>query len=127
MRFLPAEDITYKTRLTGDEILRRISENTEPEKKIRLGLFGGGSEKIYEGYVGTDTFQISRIITYRNSFLPKISGVIDKGAGGTRIRVKMRLKTFVILFLCVWCTISGFVCIVTVPPALNKPQSIRQI
>jgi hypothetical protein len=102
MKFLPTENITYKTRLKEDELIRRLSEFIEPEKTFRFDIFGGGSTKPYEGQISGQTFNINRIINYRNSFLPIINGVIEKDFDGLTIKVKMRLHNFVIVFLYIW-------------------------
>lgn len=101
MKFLPTENITYKTRLKEDEIIRRLSDCIEPEKTFRFGIFSSGSTKSYEGKINGQTFNIKRIISYRNSFLPRINGVIERDFDGLTIKVKMRLHTFVIVFLCI--------------------------
>jgi len=111
MKFLPTENITYKTRLKEEEIIKRLSECVEPEKTFRFGVFSSGSIKSYEGKVNARTFDIKRIIGYQNSFLPRINGIIENEYDGLNIRVKMRLHIFVIVFLCFWCGGVGLACI----------------
>lgn len=111
MKFLPTENITYKTRLKEEEIFKRLSANIEPEKTFRFGGLSSGSAKTYEGQVNGQTFDIKRIISYRNSFLPRIIGIIERDFDGLTINIKMRLHILVIIFLCVWCAGVGFGCI----------------
>lgn len=120
MKFLPTENITYKTRLKEDEIIRRLSDCIEPEKTFRFGIFSSGSTKSYEGQIHGLTFSIKRIIGYRNSFLPRINGVIERDFDGLTIKVKMRLHIFVIVFLCIWCGGVGLGCIAIFTQALNS-------
>ncbi len=103
MKFLPTENIVYKTRLKEEEIIRRLSDYVEPEKIPGLDAFNSGSTKSYIGQINGQTFNIKRIISYRNSFLPSINGIIEKDIDGLRIKVKMRLHIFVIVLLCIWC------------------------
>lgn len=103
MNFLPLEKITYKTRLNEEEIIKRLSEIVEPKRIIRLGILGNRSSKTYEGVINENEFEIQRIISYRNSFLPIIKGTIEKEFDGIAIHVKMRLNMFVFVFLCIWC------------------------
>lgn len=103
MSFLPIEKITYKTRLNQDEIFKRLSEIVEPKKILRFGIFRNNSSKTYEGEFNTNSFEIQRIISYRNSFLPIINGTIEKEFDGMAIHMKMRLHVFVMIFLCIWC------------------------
>ncbi len=77
----------------------------EPEKTFRFNLFQK-TAKPYEGKIDGRTFQIRRLIRYRNSFRPEIKGEISPDVNGTTINVKMRLHMAVIVFICFWC---GFV------------------
>jgi hypothetical protein len=98
MKLLPYEHIDYETKLALEEIQNRLAADIEPPKLLRSFL---SAHKKYEGYSYGNRFEISRIISYSNSFLPNITGTIeDKGV--TRIvNVKMELSPFVRLFLCV--------------------------
>ena len=120
MKFLPTENITYKTRLKEEELMRRLSEFIEPEKTFRFGNFRSDYRKPYEGQINGHTFNIKRIISYRNSFLPRIYGIIERDFDGMTIKVKMRLHIFVIVFLCVWCGGLGLGCIAFLTQAFSK-------
>lgn len=122
MKFLPAENITYKTRLNEDEIIKRLSDYIEPEKTFWLGMFNSSSTKSYEGQIEGQRFNIKRIIKYRNSFLPRINGVIERDLDGLTIKVKMRLHIFVIVFLCIWCGGVGLGCIALLTESLNSSE-----
>ncbi|NEQ53189.1 MAG: hypothetical protein F6K11_24140 [Leptolyngbya sp. SIO3F4] len=103
MKYLPFENITYKTQLDPDEILKRLSEVIEPKKTIRMkGMFGNNNHKPYEGRISKNIFIINRIITYRNSFIPTIKGIIEKDNDGTKIHVKMRLHEVAMVFMFIW-------------------------
>lgn len=119
MKFLPYEHIIYKTRLKEEEIIRRLSDCIEPEKTFRIRFIGIRSKKPYEGEINGLSFRMNRIINYRNSFLPRITGVIEKEFDGLRINVKMRLHIFVLVFLCVWCVGVGLGSLVFLTLAIN--------
>lgn len=102
MKYLPFERITYRTNLSEQEIITRLSGFVEPKKFS----FSKTSTKEYEGAINDNSFEINRIINYRNSFLPQIIGTFQKGNYGTQIEVTVKLHVFVFLFLIVWC---GFV------------------
>ncbi|MEN7550521.1 hypothetical protein AAG747_21555 [Rapidithrix thailandica] len=79
MKYLPFENITYKTKLDSEEIQNRITEIIEPEKIFRkTGFWGSSNYKPYEGRVDGTSFTITRIIGYGNSFLPRIKGNIER-------------------------------------------------
>ena len=119
MKFLPTENIIYKTRLKEDEIINRLSGFIEPKKTFRFGIFSSGSAKSYEGQINGKKFKIKRIIGYRNSFLPRIDGIIEREFDGLTIKVKMRLHIFVIVFLCIWCGGVGLACIAFLTQVFN--------
>lgn len=108
MKYLPFENITYKTKLSSEEVINRIRNNIEPKRTFKItGIFGNGSHKAYEGTVNGMSFNIVRIIGYRNSFLPRIKGEIERDSFGTKINVKMRLHPFVLVFMIIWCSGVG--------------------
>ncbi len=109
MKYLPAEDITFQSKLKATALLQRLEDSIEPERAFRFGLFQRRETKPYQGKVLGHTFNISRIISYRNSFLPRISGSIEATFSGSLIRVKMRLHVAVIVFMCIWGGIVGSV------------------
>ncbi|QBA21182.1 hypothetical protein EU348_08270 [Chryseobacterium indologenes] len=102
MKYLPFERIIYRTSLSEQEVLTRLSGFVEPKK---FGL-GKNYIKEYEGSVDNNSFEISRVIQYRNSFLPQINGKIQNGNNETQIQVTMSLNAFVFFFLIVWCSFA---------------------
>ena len=121
MKYLPFEKLTYKTSLASEEILKRLRENIEPKKTFRMtGLFGSKDHKHYEGSIEGRSFSISRIIHYRNSFLPIIKGEIASKHDGTHIHIQMRLHTIALIFMALWCGILGLVFLVISFDSLNE-------
>jgi 4-hydroxybenzoate polyprenyltransferase len=53
------------------------------------------------------TFDIQRVIRYRNTFLPRIRGRIQAGASGSSISVTMSLPLAVQIFALAWLTVSA--------------------
>lgn len=121
MKFLPKENITYETKLSEEEIIKRLADVIEPEKMFRGGIFGNKSTKPYEGKIDADEFNIKRIISYRNSFLPRINGVIETHYDGTTIRVKMRVHTVVQVFLYFCMGNVGLGCIELITKFFSDP------
>lgn len=116
LNFLPYENLIYTTHLSKEEILKQLQEVTEPKKNLRWkGIFADKNHLPYEGIINQDSFKINRITDDRNSFLPQIEGRIEAEVEGnkkqTRIHIKMRLHTFVLVFMGIWLTVVGFISI----------------
>ncbi|MEJ2104945.1 MAG: hypothetical protein P8X47_10265 [Ignavibacteriaceae bacterium] len=121
MKYLPFEKITYKTRLDSCEIQERLSKIIEPKKTFRMtGIFGSSNHKPYEGSINGSSFNINRIIGYRNSFLPRINGIIEKDFNGAKINVKMRLHVLVVVFMFIWFGGVGIGCLVILSTLFNS-------
>jgi len=120
MKYLPAEDITFQSKLKEAELIQRLEDSIEPVKAFRFGLFNGGETKPYQGKIVGNRFNISRIIAYRNSFLPQIGGNIENTFSGSLIKVKMRLHVAVIIFMCIWAGIVGVVGILFLSQAFGS-------
>ncbi|MEZ4775228.1 MAG: hypothetical protein R3D00_18735 [Bacteroidia bacterium] len=106
MKYLPFENLTYKSPLSVDEVRQRLAENIEPKKFFRMrGFLSSKDHQPYEGSIGENSFQINRIIHYRNSFLPQITGEIRPSGSGAVIDVKMKLHVMVWVFIVIWCMV----------------------
>ena len=103
MKYLPLENITYNSKLSPEEIIKVLNQNLEPYQTFRITGFGQSKKhKLFEGEISNSSFNIRRIIGYRNSFLPAISGTIEKDREGSKIIVKMRLHNLVLGFMILW-------------------------
>ena len=111
IKYLPFENYILTTNLRTDEVCKRLSENIEPKNLSIFSSPNRNSTKQYEGNISGNIFQISRIISYRNSFLPIIKGNISSSYGQTQIKIKMHLVTFVLIFISLWLGVVGLVCI----------------
>src|SRR6188474_594186 len=102
MDFLPYRKIELCSPLPVSEVVRLLENAVEPRRWLRWGA----SHCPFEGTVTEFAFDIRRIISYRNSFLPQIRGTISQDAAGSRISVTMQLHVTVAAFMTVW---LGFV------------------
>ena len=100
MAFVPYEHFTIDTRLPFNEAVDRIARLVEPRQFFRWPF--SRQHKEFEGTVTAQDFRISRIIHYRNSFLPIIKGQFARTPLGTRLSVKMTLHPLVIAFMIIW-------------------------
>ncbi|PKN93757.1 MAG: hypothetical protein CVU44_08045 [Chloroflexi bacterium HGW-Chloroflexi-6] len=105
MKFLPYERFRIRTSLSSQEAVNRLENAIEPKRFFR---FFGASEKPYEGKLEGSHFEISRIIGYRNSFLPRIKGDVESEISGCSISISMQPHVFVITFMIFWLGGVGF-------------------
>ena len=107
MKLLPKEDVTYKTYLSNDEVVEKLSNITVPVNLLRITTFRDDTSIAYEGIIGKQKFYIRRIVQGRNSFAPEIRGTIISDEEGTTINVKMSLLDSVLTFVAIWCVLAG--------------------
>lgn len=111
-KYLPIENIIYKTKLSKDQVIQKLNENVEVDKSIGFGLFNLTYSKPYYGKINSYSFEIKRVISYNNSFLPQIKGEVYSDFYGTRIRVNMKLHSYVSVFMSIYFVGVLFGCIV---------------
>ena len=117
---LPFANIVYHSRLMPEEILLRLGAVTEEKPKISFSFFGNKPIKPYQGQIQGMGFSIQRVINYRNSFLPRITGTVEKGIEGSTISVQMRLEAFVLVFIVIWSGGVGLACLAVVSSAFQN-------
>ena len=100
MPFLPFETLVIETSLNKEEVATNLVNNIEPAKTIRFWI--KPDRKAFEGHLINDEFKITRIISYRNSFLPVIKGKLQTVGHSTHITLTMRLHLATIAFITVW-------------------------
>ena len=105
MKFLPYEHFKIKTTLSSQEVFKRLDNVIEPKRHFRL--FGSGT-KPYQGEMEGSHFEISRIIGYKNSFLPMIKGDVQAEIIGCSIHISMQPRAFIIGFMIFWLGGVGF-------------------
>lgn len=97
-KLLPYRRLEFHGPLSPPELSRRIAAAVEPKRWIRLRAPTGQ----FEGIVTESSFEVQRIIWYRNSFLPRVKGTIDAGPRGSRVTVVMSLQPLVLIFVVIW-------------------------
>lgn len=125
IHYLPFADYTFESPLKKTEVIKRLHEQTAP-----MQLFQNKKDKrLFNGTVNTDTFDLTRVINYRNSFNPVMKGTVNDLVYGTEVKVKMRPTTFVIGFSIFW---VGFVVLfsgltLSIPMQAGDPVFMRFI
>ena len=93
---IPYQTFEIKTRLGQEAARQKLQEIVEPRKLMRFGL--SRSHNLFEGEIEGTSFKISRIIHYRNSFLPILVGQIQDDLDASTLRITARPHWFVTLF-----------------------------
>lgn len=101
----PYQQLVFESPLSQEEVIQRL---TCEVAKLRSGWqwVEKRTEK-FEGTVSEEGFQISRIIRYRNSFLPLIQGRFSPLGQGVRIEVTMKLHLIMVIFSLIWLSFFG--------------------
>jgi hypothetical protein len=118
--YLPFQTYEIKSPLSVIEVNKRMGNNIETQMPL-FSLFYNGRKK-FKGEINEDQFLISRIIRYRNSFLPIIIGDICADSYGSKIRITMRLNKFVLGFWIFWMAMAFFIFLGTLPTLLSDQR-----
>lgn len=106
VNWLPYHRFEIETRLTRQEALDALAAHVEPENWFRVGWPNSKNDKRFEGTITPEGFRVRRVIGYRNSFLPVISGDVQAVGGMSKVIITMRPFVFVIAFCALWCAIA---------------------
>lgn len=102
MKYLPFEKLTLASELPAHEIRRRLALNVEPRQAFRFSIKCRKAEKVYEGDIDFNRFDVNRIIDYRNSFLPLITGQIFEKGNASEVKIVMRMATIAYIIWGTW-------------------------
>ena len=108
---LPFEKYTLISDLSIEEIMKRLEKNIDLDNTPRFFGINSSSGKPYKGKCSENTFSITRVINYRNSFLPLIKGEMSVYLNETRINITMRPVLSVLIFASIWLGIVGIVAV----------------
>lgn len=98
MKYLPFENITYRTQLPVEEVIERLRKNLEHKKfdpKPHI------KRKAYEGYVLRKTFHINSTKVSE----PVVMGKIEEDSTGTTINLRIVLSIFQAVFFAMFLAI----------------------
>ena len=110
-KVLPFENYVLTTKLSADEVLKRVADNIQQRQGFSFSTFNSNYTKPYTGQIIGTTFTMNRNINYRNSFLPVITGHVKTFLGQTQVNIKIRPVTLVLIFISFWLGIGGLVCL----------------
>jgi hypothetical protein len=101
-KFFPSEKLTITTQKSIDELIQNLSSVLSFERTFMDKFLRRKTDKKYEGQINGSHFEIKRIIYYRNSFLPIITGTFEDTFDCTKVHIEMRMSDFVKAFLFLW-------------------------
>ena len=107
MQLWPYCSFEVETAHSTEECIALLNSEIEPNK-------WSGSHKIFQGVVSAAGFKMTRIIHYRNSFLPTIYGSFRSSFPGTVVVIKMKMSPLITAFMCFWFGFVGFALIVSI-------------
>ena len=105
MRFAPYRRFAIETDLPPEVVLRLLAECIET--RFLWNPFAR-DKKPYQGRVEGRSFSMSRIIWYRNSFLPLVKGSVGPRGAGALVRVRMRPFLLGLGFVAAWMGMCAF-------------------
>jgi hypothetical protein len=103
VQLFPSQNYTINTALTPKEVAKKLKQVVGPKQSLKALLKSKKKDKLFEGEITDNSFTISRIIFYQNSFKPLIKGSYTGNANGTQIDITMGLPKMVIVLITIWC------------------------
>lgn len=110
-KLLPFEKLVYQSSLSKEQLITHLQNEIEAEKSFGFGAQNNSYSKPYIGKIYLNRFEIKKVVSYRNSFLPVIKGEIREGLSGSKITIKMGLADFVKVFMIIWFAAVSLGCI----------------
>jgi len=102
MPLFPAGRFVIDAEAAPDEVRDRLSSAVVRGGKVSLR----GPKAAFTGTVGTNSFELRPVLSYRNSFVPTARGSFASGIAGTRVNVRLRMLPAVAIFMAVWLSIA---------------------
>lgn len=100
MKYLPFENITYRTRLSPREVIRRLSRELDSPDFKMSDIFA--DRKPYMGKIESDTFRMNPDTDVKSTTIVQITGKLDEDNDETIIDVKIRLTIAMKVLAVVW-------------------------
>src|SRR5574343_5957 len=119
MRLIPFDKINIISFLPKETIIEKLSNETEKRIYFRTKT----TDKKFEGIVKYDSFEINRILNYRNSFYPIVLGQIEQGDKNTIvIKLTLRMTMFTNVFMILWFLITGVILFIVLNDQIESPK-----
>ena len=99
VKWVPQHRFEIQSPLSPSAAIDALKAHVEARRMFRIGFPSAANDKRFQGVVAADSFQITRVIGYRNSFLPQVSGKIRGAGSRSMIEVEMALFAPVIVLV----------------------------
>jgi hypothetical protein len=103
MRLIPHRSFTIDTRLTPAEVHARLSGAVEPAPTFGLR----SQAKPFIGTVNGGSFDVMRNVRGRNSFRPRVRGIITSAGHGSKLTGSMRVHEIAMVFIGFFVALAG--------------------
>lgn len=99
---------TIETKLSKDEILKIIEQNTSD---FRTSILNPNNGEYFNGKIFENSFRIRRNIHYRNTGLPEVNGKIEETENGSKVHIKIAQPLVIRFIKWFWFIAVGSICI----------------
>ncbi len=125
MILIPGDDFILKSRLSAEACTARLYDVVHEGSFFSMPQYNSKvpRHKIFKGSIGDGKFLLYQILyTRRNSFAPVITGAIEGNSFGSLVKVKLRLRVAVRIFLIIWITGVSFATLAIFISMLNSGE-----
>ncbi len=120
MLFIPYERLTIMTGMSVGETAATLADVVEAKRFWRNPF--SRNHKRYQGQMTPASFEFTRIIHHRNSFLPIIKGQLQPAVQGTLVNLTLSLHPLVLVFWLLWMMMIGLGALLGLASWLTKPD-----
>lgn len=101
VKWVPHHRFEIQSPLSPSAAIEALKAHVEARRLFRVGFPSSANDKRFQGDVGTDSFSIARVIGYRNSFLPTVTGKVQGAGSRSLISVEMQLHAIALVLMIV--------------------------
>jgi len=123
MKLFPSRSFVLHADISAHEAWDNLSGALlkDPKRPLHF-IFRNPDDVPFKGYINGSKFNISRNLSYRNSFQAEISGEIFAESSGCKIVIRLSLIPFVKGFLMLWCSFSAMFCLMFILGAIKHQE-----
>lgn len=123
---LPFDRFTLHSPMAPEEVRDRLFAVLERRACFRPSWKTDHRSLSYEGHVSLESFDINRIIRYRNSFLPVVKGRIRPASGGSVLHIRMHPARGALVFMGLWLGLTGAICLAGMVLLFTQFSDVRR-